>query len=286
MGKEQPHIYLVSGRDADWKKRFQELAGDRYRISDLGADRLTDSLPQEPPVKGVVVFYEPEAGSTNQDWFARVRACVHYVDLPLIAVAPHPSVATRAQLIAAGASTVCDAESDPEQVLSEVENRCNVEPVMAELREQLLEPFVEATTLTLREMASSDAKVHTVYRKLGYRIFGDYSALVGLKSETEGTLVVTFPKATGDELARRVLAPLGAEVTDELVQSCLAEVANIIVGQAKGRLAGTSYRFQMSIPTVVAGPNHEIKYKQGLPCLVASFTGDIGDFALQICMAF
>jgi len=286
MTAERPNIYLVSGRDADWKKRFRELAGDRYEIAELSPAGLTGESPGKDLVKGVVVFYEPDAGSPNQEWFARVRACVHFTDLPVIAVAPNPSVATRAQLIAAGASTVCDAESDPEQVLSEVENRCNIEPVLTELREQLLEPFVEATLLTLKEMAQADAKVHTVYRKLGYRIFGDYSALVGLKSDSEGTLVVTFPKATGDELAKRVLAPLGIGVTDELVQSCLAEIANIIVGQAKGKLAGTNYRFQMSIPTVVAGPNHEIKYKQGLPCLVASFTGDIGDFALQICMAF
>ncbi len=157
---------------------------------------------------------------------------------------------------------------------------------MQELRDELLEPFIDSTLLTLKEMAQAKVEATSVYRKLGYRIYGDYSALVSITTQSEGTLIMTFPTATAQELAKRVLAPLGVDVTEELVQSVIGEITNILVGQAKGRLSETSFRFTMSVPTVVAGPHHEIKYKQGLPCLVTSFTGDIGDFALQVCLAF
>lgn len=283
MSSDNDQIFLVTAARSQWVEKFTQTAGVNYRVSELAHTDLT-SAHGASPAKGVVVFYGDSTEGTQ--WLEQLRACVHYADLPVIAVAHKPTAAMRAQLIAAGASTVCDAESEPEVVISEVENRCNVEPVMESLRTQVLEPFIDATLLTLREMASAQAQVHTVYRKLGYRIFGDYSALVGLKAGSEGTLVISFPAQTAHELSRRLLAPLGAEVTEELVQSCMGEIANIVVGQAKGKLAATSYRFAMSTPTVVSGPNHEIKYKQGLPCLVASFTGDVGDFSLQICMAF
>jgi CheY-specific phosphatase CheX len=286
MSAEKARIYLVGDMEAPWSRAFIETVGDRYDIAELSPQELVTHATAVTGVKGVVVFYEHDPTEANSEWFSRIRACVHYVDLPLIAVTPRPSATTRARLMTAGASTVCDASTEAELVLQEVENRCNIEPVMEDLRSQLLEPFVEAVVLTMTEMANSKVGLHSVYRKLGYRIFGDYSALVSIKAESEGTLVLSFSTETGHELARRMLAPLGVEATEELTQSCVAETANIVVGQAKGRLAGTSFGFSMSVPTVVAGHNHEIRYKQGLPCLVASFTSDIGDFALQICMAF
>jgi CheY-specific phosphatase CheX len=267
-------------------KGFQQAAGGKYAVTAREPSTFATEVGEATDVKGVVVFYKPETGTPDSEWFARVRQCVDATAMPLIVVAHAPSYTTRAQLIAAGASAVCDATDGPGLVLEEVENRCNVEPVIQELRDQLLEPFIESTLLTLQEMAQARVEATSVYRKLGYRIYGDYSALVSLTAQSEGTLIMTFPAATAHELSKRVLAPLGVETTEELIQSVIGEITNILVGQAKGRLSDTSFRFMMSVPTVVAGPHHEIKYKQGLPCLVASFTSDIGDFALQVCMAF
>ncbi len=281
----ESRIHLVASDRNGWPERLVEAAGEKYTISIYSPDDLPAGTSGVRPAKGVVVYYTPDTEPGSNEWFSRIRACVHYVDLPLIAVTADPTPASRAQLLAAGASAVCDAGVEPQQVLKEVENRCNIEPVMEELREQLLDPFVSATRHTLKEMAGAEVGIHSIYRKQGYRIFGDYSALVSLTADTEGTLVLSFPKETSHEIGRRLLAALQTEVTEELVQSCLGELCNIIVGQAKGQLADTHYRFSMSTPTVVSGKNHEIRYKPGLPCLVASFTGEVGDFALQLCMA-
>jgi chemotaxis protein CheX len=286
MSENKPQIFLIAQQDTLWPRKFREFVDGRYSLAELPPDSLPGQPPGNGTAKGVVVFYEQETDPWRSGWFARIRNCIQYMDLPLIAVTPNPSRAAKAKLLAAGASSVCDAEADPEMVIKEVENRCNIEPVMDEISEQLLRPFIEATQHTLSEMAENRPQLHSLYRKQGYRIFGDHSALLSLSGKSEGTLVISFGKETSYELARRMLVPLGAQVNEELVQSCLAEVANIIAGQAKGKLAETEFRFNMSVPTVVSGKNHEIRYKPGLPCLVASFTGEMGEFALQLCMAF
>jgi CheY-specific phosphatase CheX len=284
MCDQCPEIYLVSSSDNEWIRRFQVAVRDRYALRVVGPDTSFHGETSRLPAKGVVVFYSDTVDPRHSGWFERIRRCVHYMDLPLIAVLPAMTPTRRAQLLTAGASTVCCAEDEPEAVLKEVENRCNLEPVMEEIRNQLLDPFVEATVRTLGEMTGEKPLVHSVYQKQGYRIFGDHSAIIGLSARSEGTLVLSFPKETSWELSRRLVHALDVEVNDEIVQSCVGEITNIIVGQAKGTLSQTSHHFAMSTPTVVAGENHEIRYKGGLPCLVASFTSVMGDFALQLCM--
>jgi CheY-specific phosphatase CheX len=275
-------IYLVASDSSPWVQQLRAHAHAKYDIVPLPTAL---DAPPERPARGVIVYYE-QVHSSNSLQFSRMREDMRLVDLPLVAVTHQPTAASRARLLASGAAAVCDADAELELVFKEIENRCNLEPVVDEIRKGLLDPFVYATLITIREMAQCEPAVQVVYRKTGYRIFGDHSALVSVSASTEGTVVLSFPRASSQELSRRMLEPLGVAVTEELVQSCLAETANIIVGQAKGALAGTPYAFAMSVPTVIAGTNHEVRYKPGLPCLVASFTSAIGDFALQLCMAF
>lgn len=279
-------ILLIAPAQSAWAQRFCDQVQSRYELVSVAPEQTPDAGSPETLARGVVVYYEQETDPQKSSWFARIRDCVHLVDLPLVAVTPRPTSAVRAKLMAAGASVVCDAEADPQMVVREVENRCDLEPILETLRSELLGPFIEATVSVMQDMAGTRPRVHSVYRKQGYRIFGDYSAILPIESANgEGTLVMSFPLESSRAISERMLSHLGPLVTDDMVQSCLAELTNIIVGQAKGRLSDSRYHFSMSIPTVVWGPNHEVRYKPGLPCLVASFNGDIGDFALQLCMS-
>lgn len=286
MSTTSPLVFLVAEQGQDWPARFLDAASGSYTVTRVPLSEVHTCGHTHNGARGVVVCHDASLSPDLGDSLRHVRACVHYADLPVIAVAPSPSASMRARMMAAGASDVYDADStEPEQVLRAVDNRCDIEPVMAELHDSLLMPFVEAATHTIEEMAGSSVSLHSVYQKRGYRIFGDYSVMVNLSADSEGTLVLSFPSETGSAIAARILEPLGADLTEELLQSTLGEIGNIVTGSAKGRLANTNYRFAMSTPTVVSGHNHEVRYQPGLPCLVASFTGELGDFALQLCMA-
>ncbi len=120
MSAEQASIYLVAAEDTGWVKGFEKVAGDRYQVAAREPSELAAEVDKDADVKGVVVFYKPDTGTPDSEWFARVRQCVDATVLPLIVVAHSPSYTTRAQLIAAGASAVCDAGDGPELVLEEV----------------------------------------------------------------------------------------------------------------------------------------------------------------------
>jgi chemotaxis protein CheX len=155
------------------------------------------------------------------------------------------------------------------------------QPVSAEIRDKLLEPFVAATRAALGEMAGADVVVRAVRRNPVNRGSGDVAVVLQLTCATDAILVLSFPRRTATALARRMLAGVSAHVDDELIRECAAEIGNVVAGQAKALLAGTPYHFVFSLPEVVAGVN-DFQPTPGLDCLVIDFSGDQGEFALQL----
>jgi chemotaxis protein CheX len=155
------------------------------------------------------------------------------------------------------------------------------EPVDPQVRDALLQPFVEATRAALGEMAGAEVAAHAPYRTSNHGCLGDVAALVALTSATPFAMVLSFPEGTAWALAKRILAESTKEVDENLVLDCVGEVANVIAGQAKALLAATAYEFAFSLPRVLhgagAGPA-----RPGQDRLVIAFTSECGEFALEL----
>src|SRR5262249_22967021 len=113
---------------------------------------------------------------------------------------------------------------------------------ISELRQNLLEPFITATNTALGEMAGVEVFVHHIHPGQLQPTLGDISAVVELTSATERLLILIFPNHTAAALTRRILAEASVNVDDALIRDCVAEVANVVAGQAKALLAETPYR--------------------------------------------
>jgi chemotaxis protein CheX len=157
----------------------------------------------------------------------------------------------------------------------------NAQPVVGEIRDMLLEPFIAATRTALGEMAGTEVAVQAVFQTSRHRALGDLAVVVGLRAATEGSLVLSFPQRTAAALAGRILAGVTQEVDENLIRDCVGEIANVVAGQAKAMLAGGPYRVASSMPQVVVDAN-ECPPQQGLDCLVVVFSSDEGEFALQL----
>jgi chemotaxis protein CheX len=158
------------------------------------------------------------------------------------------------------------------------------QPVSQEFRERLLDPFIEAVCLTLREWAGTEATVREVSRTAQPRTLGDVSAVLGLVSDREGALVLSFPAPVAAALAGRILAETAAEPGEDLIRDCVGEIANVIAGQAKAMLVGTPYHFTITLPTILRGAGHEVPNNPGGESLLVAFGSDLGDFAMQLCL--
>jgi chemotaxis protein CheX len=153
-----------------------------------------------------------------------------------------------------------------------------------ELREALLEPFIQATCLTLREMANVEAAPRASQRTSACRTCGDISAVLPLTSRAQSALVLSFPQQTAAHLAGRILAEVTPDVDAAMVRDCAGELANVIGGQAKALLHGTSYQFAFSTPTILTGSEQDVCPGEDGGCLVAMFDSEVGDFTLQVCL--
>jgi len=160
----------------------------------------------------------------------------------------------------------------------------DAQPVSSEVREQLLEPFIEAANLTFTELAQVEPAVRSTYRTAVPRTLGDISAVLGLTAEGGELLVLSVPAATAAALAGRVLAEVHQVPDDELVRDCMGELANVIAGQAKTLLAETPYQLLLATPIVLSGPGLEVGSRPDIGSLVVVFGSEVGDFALQVCL--
>jgi chemotaxis protein CheX len=157
----------------------------------------------------------------------------------------------------------------------------DAQPVDGEIRQTLLEPFIEATRTALGEMAGTEVVVRAVLQKRLHGPLGDVAAVLGLRSALEESLVLSFPRRTAAALAGRMLAGVTQELDENLIRDCVGEIANVVAGQAKALLAGGPYHFTFGVPQVVVD-GQEFPPQQGLDCLVVAFSSDQGDFALQL----
>jgi chemotaxis protein CheX len=274
-------ICIVGSKWTDQMERLQRCAHDNG-CHVHKAVPFAGSLSRLGQAGGVVVFDDGAPGVI--DWVGRVRANTRYLSIPIVAVAARTGKDAHARLLAAGVSSVLDRDAAHDRIFSEIQRQCAGQVVMEEVRQQLLEPFTTATSVTLREMAGTEVTTQSVYQTASYKMFGDISAVLGFLSPREGTLVLSFPEAAAEDLVGRILAGVTDDPDADLVRDGVGEVANVIAGQAKALLAGTPYQFTFSTPTIVSGAGHEIRHQPGMPCLVIAFGSDVGDFALQICL--
>jgi chemotaxis protein CheX len=160
----------------------------------------------------------------------------------------------------------------------------DAQPVSPEVRDQLLEPFISAASLTLTELAQVEPVVRSVYRTALPRTLADISAVLGLTTDPGEVLVLSFPAPTAAALAGRVLAEVTTSPEDDLVRDCMGELANVIAGQAKTLLAETPYQLVLATPSIVSGAGLAVGSPLDIGSLVVVFGSDAGDFALQICL--
>lgn len=191
----------------------------------------------------------------------------------------------RGRLLAAGAARVLDGQVSGERLASELQ--ALVETAGSgqnRMRSELLQPFVAATIEAWSVMA--DASVHTtsIQRKADFRMAGDLSALIHLVGTNERLLALTMSNEVARELAIAMLHRLVLSPTDEMICDSAGEMINIIAGQVKGSFVDTPYEFDIGLPTIISGANHEIKHRSDLPCFIMSFTSPFGPFTVQLCV--
>jgi chemotaxis protein CheX len=110
----------------------------------------------------------------------------------------------------------------------------------------------------------------------------EVAAMVGLVSpQFQGTLVLAFPGSTYLPIMNRLTGGDFKELTPE-IRDGVAELLNIVVGQAKTSLNQKGYQLQQAIPTLVQGGKIFTAASPATRSVIVPFTCDAGPFFIEL----
>lgn len=108
------------------------------------------------------------------------------------------------------------------------------------------------------------------------------TVIISLVGDVAGTVVYSFSEAVALAIVARLLGEPVAEF-DNLAQSGIAEIANVIAGRACVKFSEMDYHAKISPPTMLVGAGVVLSTLD-LPRLVVPMTGEVGTLTLHLAL--
>lgn len=155
---------------------------------------------------------------------------------------------------------------------------------MPSLDAQFFKPFVQGALKTLTTQCSMVISAQKPFIKGKQpQAHIAIAGVIGITSNTfNGTITLCFPEVVFLGAMSAMLGETFKEITDDL-QDGVAELLNIIFGQAKIVLNQQGYSIQKAIPTVVRGTNLSTRAMSHSLVMVLPFKTELGEFFIEIC---
>ncbi|MEM6331073.1 MAG: chemotaxis protein CheX [Planctomycetota bacterium] len=142
-----------------------------------------------------------------------------------------------------------------------------------------INPFLAAVHNTFTTMLSTEARRGDLSLGDPRRRAFPISGVIGLSGRAQGTVVINLSKEVALAAASHMLLEPKTEIDDEVLDA-VGELANVVAGQAKVELE--EYELSVSLPNVVTGEGHEIRFPSATPPLCVPFESDFGAFRLEV----
>jgi len=150
------------------------------------------------------------------------------------------------------------------------------------MKVEIINSFLEATVSVIKTMSSVDLAPGKPFIKRGSISTGDISGIVGMAGESEGSLSLSFSKECILYIVSSMFGEPFTDITEE-VKDAVGELTNMISGDARRRLETAGILYHGAIPSVISGPNHEIRHVTKDPIISIPFASAKGGFHLELC---
>ena len=122
------------------------------------------------------------------------------------------------------------------------------------MRVEYINPFVESAFSVLKEVLQTEIERGELYLKATSQPVLGVAAIIGLTGDVEGRVLLDMSRETAHKIAS---AMNGEELEsfDELAKATIAELANMITGQAVTKLHEIGFNFDLSPPSLITGDN-------------------------------
>ena len=122
------------------------------------------------------------------------------------------------------------------------------------MRVEYINPFVESAFAVLSEVLQCEMARGELYLKATSQPVLGVAAIIGLTGDVEGRVLLDMSLETAHLIASAMNNEELAEF-DELAKATIAELANMITGQAVTKLHDIGFNFDLSPPSLITGEN-------------------------------
>ena len=120
------------------------------------------------------------------------------------------------------------------------------------MRVEFVNPFIDAAREVLESELGQDAARGKISLNKSAYTTDDITALVGVTGEVTGMVLYSLSDATARGIVAHIMGQEFPEF-DELAQSGIGELGNVITGRAAILLAEAGFRSNISPPTLIIG---------------------------------
>jgi chemotaxis protein CheX len=147
------------------------------------------------------------------------------------------------------------------------------------MRVEYINPFITSLCNAFRTMLDCDVERGQISLKENATPKYPISGVVGLSGNAVGTVVLNLSEPVALKAAS-VMLMAEATTIDADVIDAVGELANMVAGAAKAELE--EYHLMVSLPNVVTGENHEIRFPSNVRPICVPFKSEWGPLALEV----
>jgi chemotaxis protein CheX len=147
------------------------------------------------------------------------------------------------------------------------------------MRVEYINPFIASLTHTFRTMLECEVQRGQPSLKDDKTPKYDVSGIIGLSGKAIGTVVLSLSEAVALKAASTMLMSEITSINADVVDA-VGELTNVIAGGAKAQLE--EYHMSVSLPNVITGRNHEIRFPSTITPICVPFDTVWGPLSLEV----
>ncbi|MBD3167891.1 MAG: hypothetical protein GF307_00315 [candidate division Zixibacteria bacterium] len=217
-----------------------------------------------------------------------LRANCKFKDIPIIISIEKEDLPEARKSLVSGGTNVIYKPFEPEKVMATLDHALKPIGSNARMDANLVNTFIQATKEVLKTTTKSDVVQTELYLKKDYYLFGDFSGVMAIEGEADGSVSVTFNMDLALKFVSAIIGVSDDELSVADIQDGVGEIINQIAGKAREILWEKDYKFNIATPSITAGYGHKVSHiitpDRHLPIMTIVFECCGEPLALQLCM--
>jgi len=142
-----------------------------------------------------------------------------------------------------------------------------------------INPFLSSLVNTFSTMLNCEARRGEITLADSGKQHFPISGVIGLSGRAAGMVIINLSEEVALKAASAMLMVEITEVDDDVLDA-VGELANMVAGQAKAELE--QYDLSVSLPTVITGENHDVRFPSDAQPISVPFETDFGPLRLEV----